>query len=156
MRKLGYTRTGLVVPELNNRISGYQWSAGALEWQRNLSPELHCKPFVPDGNAAEIAFRAWVEAQRPDSMVVYKLPVKTWLARIGMRIPEDIGVAYLFRDEEEAQRAAGIDGNLPMVGAASVDLVVEGMSAHRSGFPQHPKEVLIMGDWRAGDTVVAN
>ena len=43
----------------------------------------------------------------------------------------------------------------PMVVSRSRrDLVVEGIMVHRSGFPQHPKEVLIMGEWRQGETVL--
>ena len=154
MRKLGYRRTGLVVPELNNRLSGFQWTSGALEWQRNLPKADCCAPFVPDGDDVERAFRDWLEREKPDSLLVYKLPVKSWLAKLSLRIPEDLGVALLFRAERERQSSAGIDGNLAMVGAAAVDLVVEGLSSSRTGLPEHPKEVLIKGTWQSGDSLV--
>ena len=154
MRKLGYRRTGLVVPELNNRLSGYQWTSGALEWQRNLSQGDCCPPFVPDGEGAERAFRDWLRREEPDSLLVYKLPVKSWLAKLSLRIPQDIGVALLFRTEDERESSAGIDGHLEMVGAAAVDLVVEGLSSSRMGMPEHPKEVLIKGSWVVGESLV--
>ena len=154
MRKLGYRRTGLVVPELNNRLSGYQWTSGALEWQRNLPVSERCAPFVPDGDASEGAFRDWLKREEPDSLLVYKLPVKSWLAKLSLRIPQDLGVALLFRTENEMKSSAGIDGNLGMVGAAAVDLVVEGLSNSRVGLPEHPKEVLVKGTWVAGESLV--
>ena len=150
MRRLGYRRTGLVVPELNNRISGFQWSGAALDWQRNLKPSEQCRPFLPDGDRAWEAFHSWMKTQKPDSLLVYKLPVKSWLSKMGLRIPNEIGVAYLYRSEEEKKLGQGIDGNLKSVGAATVDLVVAGLSMNRFGVPEHPKEVLIKGSWLSG------
>lgn len=153
LKKAGYIRTGLVIPELNNRMSGYQWSASALDWQRNLTPEETCRPFIPESDSAERAFKLWIKKEKPDSLLVYKLPVKSWLARMSLRIPEDIGVAYLFRSESEMKTSAGIDGNLQIVGAAAIDLVVEGLITNRIGLPQHPKEILIKGTWQSGGTI---
>ncbi|NJM38885.1 MAG: LacI family transcriptional regulator [Akkermansiaceae bacterium] len=154
IRKLGYKRTGLVVPEVNNRISGYQWSASALDWQRHLTREDRCAPFVPDGDDSQAAFVKWMHDEKPDSLLVYKLPVKTWLSQLGLRIPQDIGVAYLYRKSEEMKTAAGLDGKLQSVGAAAIDLVVEGLTTNRFGLPKHPKEVLIKGEWNAGETLL--
>ncbi|MEM9079662.1 MAG: LacI family DNA-binding transcriptional regulator [Verrucomicrobiota bacterium] len=153
MRKLGYRRIGLVVPELNNRLSGFQWTSGYLDWQRNLSAKDCCAPFVPDGGGVESAFQTWFRREKPHALLVYKLPVKSWLAKMSLRIPEDVGLALLFRTQKEMESAAGIDGNLGMVGSAAVDLVVEGLYGSRTGLPEHPKEVLIKGDWLDGPTL---
>ncbi|MBD5778046.1 LacI family DNA-binding transcriptional regulator [Pelagicoccus sp. NFK12] len=153
MRKLGYRKTGLVVPEFNNRISGGQWTAGALDWQRTLPESDRCAPFAPKIEDSEAAFREWIDHERPDSLLVYKLPVSTWLSKLGLRAPIDIGIAYLFRTQEEMDTAAGIDGNLQQVGAATVDLVVGSLNTNQVGLPSTPKEVLIKGTWRHGRTL---
>lgn len=148
IRSLGGRRIGLVVPELNNRVSGYLWSGAALDWQRRI-PEIHrCPPFVAEPASEEEAFRKWLGREKPDSLLVYKLPVKTWLSKLGLRVPEDLRLAYLFRTRREMAEWPGIDGNLQRVGAAAVDLVIEGLHTHRLGAPPHPKEVLIKGEWR--------
>jgi len=95
MRALGYRRTGLVVPEFNNRISGFLWSGGALDWQNRLCESDRCAPFIPEAGNEECQFKDWLKRENPDSLLVYKLPVKTWLAKSGLRIPEDIGLAHL-------------------------------------------------------------
>ncbi|MGJ8632750.1 MAG: LacI family DNA-binding transcriptional regulator [Luteolibacter sp.] len=150
MRAQGCGRIGLVVPELNNRISGYLWSGAALEWQRRLPMEERCVHFLPLSGDEEKEFAEWLEAERPDGLLVYKMPVKSWLAKLGIRTPEDVQVAYLYRTEGEMLEWPGIDGNLQMVGAAAFDLVVEGLHTNRLGAPEHPKEVLIKGEWRGG------
>jgi LacI family transcriptional regulator len=84
---------------------------------------------------------------------VYKSPVRGYLARRGLRVPDDIGLAFLYRTSEEMGRAAGIDGNLSAVGAAALDLVVEKLNANSTGPSEHPKEVLIKGTWHDGPTL---
>jgi len=153
IRKLGYRKTGLVVPEFNNRISGWQWSAGALDWQRHLPSADRCQPFIPAQDDSRATFAQWMQREQPDSLLVYKLPVQTWLASMGLTVPADIGVAYLYRTQTEMEAGAGIDGNLQLVGAASVDLVVASLNLNQVGLPRSPKEVLVKGVWRSGSTL---
>lgn len=149
MRAMGCRRTGLVVPEFNNRISGYLWSGGAMDWQSRLPDGDRCVPFVPTAGNEEAEFGRWLKRARPDSLLVYKMPVKSWLSKFGLRVPQDLRVAYLYRTAGEMKAGPGIDGNLQIVGAAAFDLVVEGLHTHRLGTPLHPKEVLIKGSWKA-------
>jgi DNA-binding LacI/PurR family transcriptional regulator len=149
LRRLGFKRTGLIVPELNNRISGYLWSGAALDWQRRLPEQERCAPLVPAAGSEEVEFSQWLKRENPDSLLVYKLPVKSWLSKSGLRVPDDITVTYLYRTRAEMIDWPGIDGNLPMVGAAAFDLVVEGLHTNRLGTPQQPKEVLIKGTWKS-------
>jgi DNA-binding LacI/PurR family transcriptional regulator len=152
MRAAGYRRTGLVVPEFNNRISGYLWSGGALDWQTRQAESDRCIPFIPHAGNEEKEFAAWLKREKPDSLLVYKFPVKSWLSKSGLRVPDDIGLAYLYRTEEEMKTWPGIDGNLQAVGAAAFDLIVEGLHTNRLGAPADPKDVLIKGLWRPQPT----
>jgi LacI family transcriptional regulator len=153
IRKLGHRRTGLVVPELNNRVSGYLWSGAALDWQRRLPAKERCQPLVLSADQASGDFRDWLKQEKPDSLLVYKLPARSWLSQAGYRVPDDIHLSFLYRTREEMAEWPGIDGNLQRVGAAAFDLVVEGLHTNRFGIPSHPKEVLIKGDWLAGGMV---
>lgn len=148
IRKLGFRRTGLVVPELNNRVSGHLWSGAALDWQHRLPAAERCEPLVAPPDHEESEFAAWMKKEKPDSLLVYKLPARSWLAKQGLRVPTDIHLSYLYRTRAEMDEWPGIDGNLQMVGAAAFDLVIEGMHTNRMGAPAHPKEVLIKGEWR--------
>ncbi|HEY0790591.1 MAG TPA: LacI family DNA-binding transcriptional regulator [Chthoniobacterales bacterium] len=150
MARLGYRRPALAVPELNNRISNNHWSGAFLDWQRRLPKRDRCEPFIPADEDRRTDFDAWLDANQPDSLLVYKLPVRAWLAGRGCCVPEEIGLAYLYRTSDEMGVAAGIDGNLSAVGAAALDLVVEKLNANLTGASEYPKEVLIKGTWREG------
>jgi LacI family transcriptional regulator len=153
MHTLGYQRIGLIVPELNNRISNNLWSAAFLDWQRRLPKRDRLEPFVPGENATPAEFSDWLYRNAPDSLLVYKFPARTLLARRGIHVPDDIGLAHLYRTTQEMRDTAGIDGNLDAVGAAALDLVVERLYANSTGPTEHPKEVLIKGTWHGGATL---
>ncbi len=153
MARLGYHRPGLVVPELNNGISNNLWSGAFLDWQRQLPKIDRIEPFLPGEADGADAFEAWWQENRPDSLLVYKVPVRRYLARQGQRVPEDVGLAYLYRTSDEMGATAGIDGNLAAVGAAALELVVEKLNANVTGLSACPKEVLVKGTWRPGATL---
>jgi LacI family transcriptional regulator len=153
MWQLGYRRPALIVPDLNNRISNNLWSGAFLDWQRSLPKPDRCEPFIPVDADSQAEFDTWLAVNRPDSLLVYKAPVRRFLSRHRLSVPEDIGLAYLYRTSDEMGRAAGIDGNLSAVGAAALDLVVEKLNANLTGSSNHPKEVLIKGTWHGGATL---
>ena len=153
MHRHGYRRPTLVAPALNNRISNNLWSAAFLDWQRRLPRKDRCEPFIPRENVDAAEFSDWLYRNEPDSLLVYKFPVRRLLERRGLRVPDDIGLAYLYRTSDEMGSAAGIDGNLDVVGSAAFDLVVERLHANATGTSQHPKEVLITGSWHEGPTL---
>jgi LacI family transcriptional regulator len=149
----GYRRPTLIAPALNNRISNNLWSGAFLDWERRLPKRDRLEPFIPRENAGAAEFRDWLYRNDPDSLLVYKFPARKLLESWGVRVPEDIGLAYLYRTSDEMGSAAGIDGNLDVVGAAAFDLVVERLHANATGTSKHPKEVLITGTWHEGPTL---
>jgi len=153
MYRYGYRRPTLIAPALNNRISNNLWSAAFLDWQRRLPKKDRCEPFIPRENVDAAEFRDWLYRNDPDSLLVYKFPARQLLEGRGVRVPEDVGLAYLYRTSDEMGNAAGIDGNLDVVGAAAFDLVVERLHANATGTSKHPKEVLITGTWHEGQTL---
>jgi LacI family transcriptional regulator len=154
MHRHGYRRPTLIAPALNNRISNNLWSGAFLDWQRRLPKKDRCEPFIPRENVGAAEFSDWLYRNEPDSLLVYKFPVRRLLQRRGVRVPEDIGLAYLYRTSDEMGNAAGIDGNLDVVGSAAFDLVVERLHANATGASKHPKEVLITGTWHEGPTLL--
>lgn len=155
MARLGYRRPGLVVPELSNQLSNNHWSGAFLDWQRRLPEGDRCEPFIPAGEPDAAEFNKWLDRNRPDALLVYKITARGFLARRGLRVPNDIGLAYLYRTSHEIDAAAGIDGNLSSVGAAAVELVVEKLNTNSLGVSDHTKEVLIKGSWHDGPTLPA-
>src|SRR5258708_8123167 len=148
MRQLGYRRPALVVPDLNNQISNHLWSGAFLDWQLQLPVRDRCEPYIPSDGEDRAKFYAWLDANRPDSLLVYKVPVRRFLAKRGLLVPDDVGVAYLYRTSDEMGAAAGIDGNLSAVGSAAPVLVGGKLNGQLTGAGFALKEFGLKGFWR--------
>lgn len=70
-----------------------------------------------------------------------------WLEQIGLRAPEDIGLAHLNLAEDVAGWA-GIDPLIEEVAAAAVDLLVGVIHRHETGSPSVQKFTMIRGTGR--------
>lgn len=154
LRLRGYSRPALVVPERNNAVVGGFWTAAVLEEQRQRPATECCPPLiVPEGSGGRGEFLCWFGEHRPDAILAYKLPVVDHLSMIGVRVPQEVGVAHLFGTEAERNSLAGINGQLDQVGAAAVDLLVQKLGLHAEGKPVYPRDLFITGTWVDGPTV---
>jgi LacI family transcriptional regulator len=153
IRSHGYRRAALVAPDRNNRISHNLWSGAFLDWQRCLPEDDRLAPFIPVESDGAEEFHQWFDKNRPDALLVYKAPVRRYLAKRGLATPKDIGLAYLYRTSDEMGSAAGIDGQLKTVGELSLELVAERLTANRMEASKYPKEVLVKGTWHEGPTL---
>jgi LacI family transcriptional regulator len=68
---------------------------------------------------------------------------------MGIRIPEDLGVAPL----ERYPGYAGLDQKPEKVGAAAIDLIVGLIQRNETGLPADPKVVMVEGSWVEGPSV---
>jgi hypothetical protein len=154
LRELGYRRTGLVVPRYNNTLIENAWSGAYLDDQWSQPKTRRLEPFLPDSSVLDPSeFQRWIDRQRPDSLLVYKVDVLGLLAKLNRQVPQDIGVAFLYRTEAEKKAAAGVDECLAQLGAAAIDLVVEKLNSNRFGVVLPIRELFVKGLWRNGPTV---
>jgi LacI family transcriptional regulator len=154
LRARGYRRPALVVPARNNAVVGGLWSAAALDEQWQRTEAESCRPLiVGEGKGVRAEFLDWFKTHRPDAILAYKVPVIDFLETVGVAVPGEVGVAYLFGTEKERAGMAGIDGRLDHVGAAAVDLLVQKLGIHSEGRPAYPRDILIAGSWQDGATV---
>ncbi len=90
---------------------------------------------------------------QPDVIITTTFLPKQWLLQMGLRVPEDIGLAHLGLGETEPGWT-GIDPQFGEIMAAVVDLLSAHLVRNESGRPSACKEVLIKGMWVQGNTTV--
>ncbi len=150
--ELGYQRIGYIsaanlearTQRLNlSAYLGYQATITAgdripiLEWVKQSPKELG----------------AWVRQVKPDAIVSHDLKIQDLLREIGVRIPQDIGVAALCLHPDSPPLLAGIDQCLERCGEVAVDLLVSHLHHNEVGPPSQPIIALTRGVWKAGETV---
>lgn len=152
---LGYKRPGLVLdPVIDELIEG-RFTAGYLMAQRHLGSGAPV-PFTAIAEARKdpAVFGAWLERERPDVVFTLYHEVARWLASLGKRVPDEIGlVQYEWRADH--REWAGMDQGNDLVGEASVDMLVSMLHGGVTGVPEHPRATMVASRWVGGGTVRA-
>jgi DNA-binding LacI/PurR family transcriptional regulator len=102
---------------------------------------------------------SWLKRERPEALITHDVRLSGILSEIGVRVPEDLGVALLSLHpgwEErfpEIEGLAGIDQRLELCGGVAVDLLVSRISQNELGLPAEPVLALTEGVWLPGGSV---
>jgi DNA-binding LacI/PurR family transcriptional regulator len=149
IRRRGYERVGLVVG-WPNLVSGASWSGGFLQAQQFVE-EKHRVPVLvlkDDFASRQRQFAQWMKKHRPDAIFTDLEEVAPMLDGLGMRVPEDVGLAATTVLDVGAD--AGVDQHSEQIGHAAVLTLISLIRDHDRGEPEIPRQILIMGRWQDG------
>lgn len=153
LRRLGYRRLGLAMQENQDARVDHQWGAAFTWEQEQVAPPDRTVPFVVENSAwNEREFARWFQENRPDSVLSDDAQVIEWLARLGQRVPDDVGFVHLWNPDLTGT-FAGLYHNPPAIGAAAVDFVVGMIQRNERGLPSIPQTLLMDAVWQPGATV---
>jgi LacI family transcriptional regulator len=154
---LGYRRPALVLDGVIDELIEGRLTAGFLTGQsRLLAVGQKTIPFydVATARLNRQLFSRWLEENRPDVIFTLYHEVGRWLADLGLRVPEDIGVIqYEWRADHPDW--AGMHQRNDLVGAAAVDMLIAMIHHQERGVPEHPRATMIGCHWVDGNTVRA-
>jgi DNA-binding LacI/PurR family transcriptional regulator len=93
----------------------------------------------------------WLRAHRPDAILTEVGDLHTLLTELGVRVPEDIGLASTSCLDGPAE--AGIDQHSDLIGQTAVETLIRLIHTHHFGLPERHREVLVQSSWRDGATL---
>jgi len=140
----GHRRIGLTLTSWQNEASDQNWLGGFLAWQSNL-PRRQQVPVHLEATFTRESICAWQRRTKPDAVLTVNSRIIPWLAPGGLT-PDRF--ALLDWHAEDHSGLAGMDQNIPKVGAAAVELLLAQIRHNERGFPEHPQTVLIESTWR--------
>lgn len=146
-----YGRIALVMLRASDERVDHNWLAGYLVMQQALAPADRLQPLLLE-RWDEKQFVAWLRREKPDAVLSKCAEVLPALRRMGFRLPQDLGVAFLTR-VKSSREMAGIDERPLEVGAAAIDYLVGLQRQNERGVPNRPRRLLIEGEWVDGRTV---
>lgn len=157
LRLHGYRRVGLAIRRYADERAALNWSSTFQAFHAHLDmghwiPPLWLEDRDPKAEVNRAAFCDWVSANRPDVILALDPVVRIWLNALGMRVPKDVGLAYL-EVTERTPGASGIERESERVGAAAVDLLVTMLNHNQRGLPAYDNTLLIKGTWIEGATL---
>ncbi|HEU5078966.1 MAG TPA: LacI family DNA-binding transcriptional regulator [Opitutaceae bacterium] len=157
--KLGYRRIGLMLESDENSRVNYAWLGGYLAAQATMMPKRKTaaplKPLVTDDTGDVASVRAWLKEWRPDVVIGFGPKQLETLLKLRYAVPGDIAFIALDVGQTKlahVEKVAGIDQNLPMVGATAIDMLAGQLYHNEQGLPQRPVLSMIDGFWVNGRT----
>ncbi len=150
---IGYRKIGVFIPEYDLRISADEVLGGVLsaQWRH---PKKHHVP-IGTGSVnwqlAEDAFCRWVIRYQPDAIIADYNEVPAWLRRIGLKVPQDVGLAHPALGPD-VEHWSGIDMRRALQASQAVDLLTGQLLRNECGIAAEPKTVILPGKWIPGKT----
>ena len=155
MRELGYKRIGLI----SNgdgvvRESGHLIEAGFLLAQRLVAPADRVPICVVSdlpgrGRAKSVA--KWVRENRIDGILTDVADCPEILAKGGLRVPDDVGLACT--NVTEISVSAGIHQNPVEIGRVGLLMLHSLISENARGIPGISRQSVVEGVWVNGDSL---
>jgi LacI family transcriptional regulator len=146
-----YRRLGLVLGRSHDLRVGRAWLASYCLYQNEI-PAADRMPALLMAQPESRQFELWYKTHKPSVILFADSLIPKWLAALGERSPQDVGLVHLDWSPECAP-LAGIDSDPDALGVAAIDLLVGQLHANEYGIPRREKVVEVMGRWVPGSTL---
>ncbi len=98
-------------------------------------------------------FCEWFEGAKPEAIIcVTPTVVIEWLARLGLRVPEDIGVAAIGTAEPGGD-VSGIVVDTGTCGSLAIEMLLGRIYGGDLGLCPNPRRITVSGRWNRGRTI---
>jgi len=159
LRRQGYRRIGICLENEVDRFSHHPLRSTAYHFTATTPRANQVPPFFyssrDDAERVQAARQvaAWFRAHRPQVIVgctAYLLP---WLRAAGARVPQDVGIVHLAKDEDVSDWA-GIHSHKREHGVTAAEWVIALLQRNELGLPRLGLDTLVRGKWCAGRTLL--
>lgn len=148
----GYRRIGVATTLALEREALFELCAGRVRFAHRDSHHPAFEPCLVNDLEPSSATRIarWIEEHRVDCVVSRWRGMEDLLVRIGYRIPQDIGLAYV--TVRPHSPSTGIDVNAGLIARTAIESLVSAVEQRRFGLPEFPQQTLVPGLWHQGTT----
>jgi LacI family transcriptional regulator len=151
MRDRGYHRIGFATGRFELMPHGHLFGAGWLAAQEMIPEEERIPSFgfmrYP-GDQRTALFRQWLDEFQPDAILTDVPEILDMLDKVGIRVPEDIGVAVTTILDLEPD--SGIDQHAEEIGRTAFLMLSSQINEGAKGEPKVLRQLLVQGDWVDG------
>lgn len=149
MQAKGYRRIGFCGPKTRLRVfgAGFYWA--------QYNAQAACLPPLGftggDLDTQKAMLKSWIAENKPDAILVdeaYGHDIPQMLTDLGIRIPDDIGLACT--NVLDTNIDAGIDQDPEEIGCAGMLALIAQININQKGLPRRSRHTRIEGQWADG------
>lgn len=163
LKSAGYRRIGIVLDRWLDNLLEHRYVAGyqtALLDHTNRIPVLYLGEHTSKRkvSAAQLpetkrAFAQWIADYRPDAILCINSYLVDWVAELGIRVPEEMGIALLDLPRELNGIVAGMEPRSEWTGMKTIDVLVGQINRGENEVPFFQSGTVIESQWAPGPTV---
>lgn len=151
LREYGYERIAYDLwHEFDSRSDNNYW-AGYLGEMYSPEKGLLVPP-LDRRSGDPRAFHRWHKKHRPDAIVTGDPEFFAYVAGLGLRVPDDLGIACLALPDANSE-LSGMHENSLQVGVVVVDFLVGMIQRGEFGIPEFRQRILVEGTWVDGGSL---
>jgi DNA-binding LacI/PurR family transcriptional regulator len=151
----GYRRIGIAIAKWVDDRTQNIYSSSMLRFQYGMPPS-ECVPMLNfvhnDIRQDEALFCRWIREHRPEVIISYEQHVPKWLKKMGLKIPQDIGLVVHDWVPGMTEWAA-INHRRDYIAEGAVDLLVMQLMRRERGVPAVPRQISIPPEWVEGPSI---
>lgn len=150
----GYRRIGFVGQHHATWLAGagFLWAQTQVANSERLTPFLYPEGMPPE--RCTMALKSWIRREKPDAIVTDVANLPYFLQRVGLRVPDDVGLASL--SIRDCPINAGIDQHPEEIGRVALRTLISLIHGRETGFPKICRETRIPGSWVDGSDLPAS
>ncbi|MDP0496233.1 MAG: LacI family DNA-binding transcriptional regulator [Verrucomicrobiota bacterium JB024] len=143
--ELGYRNIGLVMART---VWAERSNFKALSAYAGWACQAHVQwpPPLLEKEISRSLFMSWLDKYQPDAIIISESEPLTYLTDAGIKIPDELGVCHL-DVSSDWENLSGIQQNNFDAGQAAAHLVIDQINRNTRGMPEHPRSLLIPGNW---------
>lgn len=151
----GYRRIGIAIAKWVDDRTQNIYSSSMLRLQYQLAGGERVPLLYFEHNdywRDEEVFCDWVRKHEPDVIISYEEHVPQWLKKMGLRIPQDVGLVV--HDWVPGMEGwAAINHRRDFIAEGAVDLLMMQMMRRERGVPEVPRQISIPPEWVEGGSI---
>lgn len=154
---MGYRRPGLLLGEYEDERGGMANASAYLGWCERRLGVPGVMPILRMNRIDEKPLGRWLRSHAPDAIVIAHLydvlaDFSRALARLGVRVPEDVGTLALSQ-VLEGTPFSGLQENQRLMGEWAVEMLVSRIINGDFGIPSHPRLEMVESLWIDGESL---
>lgn len=157
LQQLGYKRSGFIFDRWLDEKLERRFDAGFRASHNHRSsnvPTLFMKRQFggPPPEENRRALQKWLEHHKPDACACLNRYIYDWVIDMGIRIPEDMGLAFIDLGRE-TEGMAGMNQRHATEGMAAIDALVGQILRRENSLPSFQQGITLESVWQMGRTV---
>ncbi len=157
LRQLGYKRIGFIIDRWLDEKLERRFATGFHASHTPGSstvPTLYMKRQFggPTPEENHRALQKWLDHYKPDACACLNRYVYDWIVEMGIRVPEDMGVAFIDLGPE-TEGMAGMNQRHNTEGMAAVDALISQILRRENSVPSFQQGITLESVWQMGRTV---